>query len=65
MSQPKNTMSRTHPEIIELLESIISMADEGIKAVKSSDDLPGTLYDDLKRIDVLLDEALFDLQNPD
>jgi hypothetical protein len=58
-------MSRNHPEIIQLLESIISMADEGIKAVKSSDDLPGTLYDDLKRIDILLDEALFDLQNPD
>jgi hypothetical protein len=58
-------MTRTHPEIIELLESIINMADEGIKAVKAADDLPSTLYDDLKRIDILLDEALFDVQNPD
>ena len=58
-------MTRTPTEIIELLESIISMADEGIKAVKAAADLPGTLYDDLKRIDILLYEALFDVQNPD
>lgn len=58
-------MSHTDTEIIELLESIINMANEGIAAVKASDKLSGELYSDLKRIDTLLDEVLFDLTNPE
>lgn len=53
-------MSRTQTEIIQLLESIIRIANDGIKSVNRCDDIPGSLYDELLRIDILLDEALLD-----
>lgn len=53
-------------DIIELLESIISISDEILKAIKASDtNPPSYIFDDLKRIDNEIDEICFDIQNPE